>query len=61
MVKIWRIIHLYAVEKEKDFFILGIFLRKDGLIGFAQRCNDFDGHSMVSIMVIDFLSRPYNI
>jgi len=52
MEKIWRIIHSYAVKKEKErlLFILGVFLRKDGLIRFAQQCNNVDGHSMVSEM-----------
>jgi len=38
MVKIWPFIHSDAVEKEKERlpFILGVFLRKDGLIGFAR-------------------------
>jgi len=43
MAKIWQIIHLNAVEKEKErlSFIFRVFPRKDGLIGFARRCNDF--------------------
>jgi len=63
MVKIWQIIHSNAVEKEKErlLFIFGVFLGKEGLIGFARQCDDFDGHSMVSKMVIEFFSKPYNI
>jgi len=56
MAKTYQFIHLDAFEKEEEkvFFTFGVFLRKDGFIGFAQRCEDFDGHSMVSKMVIEF-------
>jgi len=58
MAKIWWIFYSHAFEKEKGlFFILGVFLRKDGLIGLLD---DVDAHSMVSKMVIEFFSRPYN-
>jgi len=40
--------------KRKDSFLLRVFLSKDGSIGFARQCNDFDGHSMVSKIVIEF-------
>jgi len=40
--------------KKEKVFILCIFLRKDGLIGFAWQCDNFDSHSMVNKMVIDF-------
>ena len=46
--------------KERLPFILGVFLRKDGLIRFTLWCDDVDGHSIVSKMVTEFFSRPYN-
>jgi len=63
MTKIWPFIHSHAFEKEEErlFFIFSGFLRKDDFIGLTQRCDDFDGHSTVSKMVIEFFSRPYNI
>ena len=56
MAKIWPFIHSDAFEKEekRGFFVFSVFLRKDAFIGFTQRCNDFDGYSMVSKMVIEF-------
>jgi len=48
-------------EKERLPFIFGVFLRKEGLIWFIRQCDDFDGYSMVSKMVLEFLSKPYNI
>ena len=40
--------------RRKVFFTFSRFLRKDGFIGFTRQCDDFDGHSMVSKMVIEF-------
>jgi len=61
MSKIWPFIHSDAFEKEERlFFIFSGFLNKDDFIGFTRQCDDFDGHSMVSKMVIEFFSRPYN-
>jgi len=56
MAKIWLFIHFDAFEKEEErlFFIFSGFLREDDFIGFARKCDDFDGHSMVSKMVIEF-------
>jgi len=52
MAKLWLFIHSDAFEKEEEklFFVFR----------FTRRFNDFDGHSMVSKMVIKFFSRPYN-
>jgi len=54
MAKIWRFSHLDAFDKEEErvFFTFGIFLRKDAFIASIPDCDDFDGHSMVSKMVI---------
>jgi len=62
MAKLWPFIHSDAFEKEEErlFFIFSGFLRKDAFNGFTRRCDDFGGHSMVSKMVIEFFSRPYN-
>jgi len=59
MAKIWPFIHLDAFVKEEERLLLRIFsgfLKKDDFIGFTRRCEDFDGHSMVSKMVIEFFS-----
>ena len=52
-------IHSDPFEKEEArlFFIFSGFLRKDGFNRYTQWCNDFDGHSMVSKMVIEFFLR----
>ena len=45
------------LKRKKKWFLLSLApscMRKDGLIGFTQQCDDFDGHSMVSKMVIEF-------
>jgi len=56
MAKLWPFIHSDPFEKEEErlFFIFNGFLKKDGFIGFTRQCDDFDGHSMVSKMVIEF-------
>ena len=56
MAKLWPFIYSDAFEKEEEglFFIFSGFLRKDGFSGFTRRCDDFDGRSMVSKMVIEF-------
>jgi len=59
MAKIWQFIHLDAFEKEEErllfnLFIFSVFLRKDGFSVFTQKCDNFDGHSMVSKKVIEF-------
>jgi len=53
---IWPIFdwHAFKRERERVPFILWVFLRKHGSIRFAWQYNDFDGHSMVSKMVIEF-------
>ena len=57
MAELWRILYWNAFEKEEEKdFLLWVFILKDGSIGFAQQCDYmyFDGHSMVSKMVIEF-------
>ena len=54
MAKLWLFKHSDVFEKEEErvFFTFGIFLRKDAFIASIPDCDDFDGHSMVSKMVI---------
>jgi len=54
--------HLKRDEKGKimALFQLGSFFWMSGFTGSTSRCDDFDGHLMVSKMVIEFFSRPYN-
>jgi len=40
--------------KSKPSFLFWVFLLKDGSIGLTHWCDNFDGHSMVSKMVIEF-------
>jgi len=55
MAKLSRIFFLDPLKKEERIlFNFRRFLKKDGFIGFPQRCDNFDGHSMVSKIVIEF-------
>jgi len=62
MAKLWPFIHSDTFEKEEErlFLIFSRFLRKDGFCRFTRQCDNFDGCSMVSKMVIEFVSKPYN-
>jgi len=56
MAKLSRIFFSDPLKKEEEriLFNFGCFMKKDGFIGFPQQCDDFDGYSMVSKMVIEF-------
>jgi len=57
---IWKWIKRNKKGKIMALFQLGGFFRVSSFTGSTSRCNDFDGHLMVSKMVIEFFSRPYN-